>query len=152
MSLTKKHPTTLPALNVQRPWAMHIVSGKKSIETRTYPLPRSYIHRPILLIETPGSVKRAPSRIIGVVIFGEPFQYRDKESFDNDQLKHLVKPGDDFYWTSKSKKWGWPVVKRLTYSYAVPTAARRGIVYTREVPVPMPLRNLLKTFCTSDQK
>ena len=47
--------SVLPAINIQFPISELILSGKKTIETRTYALPEKYIERDLYLIETPGS-------------------------------------------------------------------------------------------------
>ena len=44
----------LPGINIQAPWAEAIVSGRKLIETRFYPMPRKWIGQPLAIIETPG--------------------------------------------------------------------------------------------------
>lgn len=37
----------------QVPWSSKILDGSKTIETRAYPLPIEYLHKPILLVESP---------------------------------------------------------------------------------------------------
>ena len=39
--MRQSQTVTLPGINIQAPWAEAIVSGRKVIETRFYPMPRS---------------------------------------------------------------------------------------------------------------
>ena len=39
-------------LEMQAPWAEELLSGRKTIETRTYPLPESLIDKKIWIIES----------------------------------------------------------------------------------------------------
>src|SRR4051812_13695267 len=72
---------TLPAINVQFPISQLILSGQKTVETRTYPIPRQWISQPMWIIETPGKTGTFKARAIGVVTFGNSFRYKDKKTF-----------------------------------------------------------------------
>ncbi len=127
----------IPGINIQYPWADLIVSGRKTIETRFYPLPEKWIGRPLAIIETPGKVGTFKRRVTGVVIFGESFKYPSLETFRRDYSLHLVSSDDPkFGWVNKARpKWGWPVIKVLRYQQDLPPAFRTGIRYSSAVPV-----------------
>lgn len=124
---------TLPAINIQHPISQLILSGKKTIETRTYPLPKKYIGKELLMIETPGKSGAFKARIVATVCFGEPFLYSDERSFYLDYSRHKVDRNSIWAWREEKPKWGWPVtkVKRLSNSKIV--KCRRGIVFTKSV-------------------
>ena len=44
----------MTGLNVQAPWTGLLISGEKSVETRSYPLPKKYVGEKLALVETPG--------------------------------------------------------------------------------------------------
>ena len=66
---------TLPGLNIQAPWARAIISGRKVIETRFYPMPDKWIDHPLAIIETPGRTGRFNRLIAGLVSFGPIWCY-----------------------------------------------------------------------------
>jgi len=125
----------IPGLNVQWPWSEMIVSGEKTVETRSYSLPEKYRGVELAVIETPGprgkqeaNIEKA--RIIGVVIFSDCIQYKTKTQWYGDQQKHCVPESDSQYGFNPDKeKWGWVVksVKRLSAPKPPPT--KRGIVF-----------------------
>jgi hypothetical protein len=128
---------TLPGINIQAPWAELIVSGKKTVETRCYPLPQKYVGKPMAVIETPGRTGRFSSRLVGVVVFGESFPYRSRDEFYADSGRHHVFPESDFRWDAANgkAKWGWPVLSAKRMRKPLPPGFRKGIVFTRHVPV-----------------
>ena len=67
--MRQSHTVTLPEINIQAPWAEAIVSGRKVIETRLYPMPRKWVGQPLAIIETPGKARHFQRRIAGLVIF-----------------------------------------------------------------------------------
>jgi hypothetical protein len=139
------HPVTLPGLNIQAPWAQAIVSGRKVIETRFYPLPEKWVGQPLAIIETPGQARRFTRRIAGLVIFGRSWRYADKGSFAHDQLKHLVRPDDPLFgWRLDDKpKWAWPVQWVEAHQQSLPPGFRAGIRYARAVEILRPSAALL---------
>ncbi|NBX76673.1 MAG: hypothetical protein EBQ92_08970 [Proteobacteria bacterium] len=127
---------TLPGLNIQAPWSQNILEGNKTIETRFYPLPKKYIGKEMFIIETPGKKGRFKARIVGTVVFGEPFEYDSEQSFYRDRRKHLVAAqSSDFTWESgKGKtKWGWPILKVEAFNLDLPARLKRGIIFTQHV-------------------
>jgi hypothetical protein len=134
-SLTRK---TVPGLHIQAPWAQLVVSGRKTVETRFYPLPKKYIGTEMAIIETPGGAGNFKARIIGIVKFGESFRYESAEDFYRDSGRHLVQENSDsFHWASgKGKpKWGWPIESVYRWDSKLPKKLRRGIVFTRAIPL-----------------
>ena len=55
--MRQSQTVTLPGINIQAPWAEAIVSGRKVIETRFYPMPRKWVGQPLAIIETPGKAR-----------------------------------------------------------------------------------------------
>jgi hypothetical protein len=127
----------LPGINIQAPWAELIIAGKKTVETRLYPLPQKYVGKRMAMIETPGRDGRFSSRLVGVVVFGESFSYRSRKQFYADSGRHHVFPDSDFSWDAGNgrSKWGWPIVSVERVRKTLPPGFRKGIVFSRHVPV-----------------
>ena len=71
---------TIPGVNIQWPWSELLLTGKKSVETRSYPLPEKYLGQWLAVIETPGPHGKREAgidkaRITGKIMFSESFQY-----------------------------------------------------------------------------
>ena len=124
-----------PGLNVQFPISRLILDGSKTIETRTYPLPKAYVEKEIILIETPGKKENFKARMIAIVVFGESFKYKSKRNFYLDQKSHHVSPSSQWRWQPEKPKWGWPVlsVRRLPVEQLAPS--NRGIKFSKEIEV-----------------
>lgn len=131
---------SLPGINIQAPWAKAILTGRKTIETRCYPMPKQWEGQLLVIIETPGKKGGFSSRVAGFVIFGKSYRYDSRLSFMREQKAHLVEPEDPvFGWSEGSKpKWGWPVVKIYRYTQTLPLGFRRGIRYSKAVPITKP--------------
>ena len=125
----------IPGINIQWPWSQLIASGKKIVETRTYPIPNKYIMKDLALIETPGKLGKKQAgidkaRIIGIVKFETSFQYPDRESWLKDFNRHQVEDGDPLYgFKDDQPKWGWLVNSYKPLKPYVPAPKRRGIVF-----------------------
>ena len=130
-------PLLLPGINIQAPWAQAIISGRKVIETRLYPMPVKWIGQPLAIIETPGKTGRFTRRIAGVVIFDQSWCYTDRAAFARDQAQHLVAPDHPvFGWRDDSQpKWAWPIQWVVTYAQPLPPGFRAGIRYARAVEI-----------------
>jgi hypothetical protein len=124
---------TYAGINIQFPISKLILSGEKTIETRTYPIPEKYIGKEMLMIETPGKVGKFRARIVAIIKFEDSFQYTNKWEFYKDQSRHKVTQNSTWAWTRAKKKWGWPVrvVKKLKMPIAI--TKRIGIKYTNEI-------------------
>lgn len=121
----------LPGLNVQAPWARLLLEGAKTIETRTYPLPKKYQGQDLWLIETPGRLGKFKARVIGVIRFSGCKQYKSAEAFYNDSDLHLIEAGaKDYTWHPGVKKFGW-IVERTDLTKEFHPASPRGIIYSK---------------------
>jgi len=136
---------TLPGMNIQAPWVEAIVSGRKVIETRFYPMPRKWGSQPLAIIETPGKARHFKRRIAGLVLFEPSWCYADQAAFARDRAKHLVDPDDPhFGWQEDGKpKWAWPVQWVEVYQQPLPADFRAGIRYARTVEILRPSAALL---------
>ena len=106
-------------INIQWPISEDILSGSKTIETRTYPIPEKYINQDMLLIETPGKKGKFKSRITAIIRFTDSKEYKNKSDFYKDVDKHLVTKDSEWAWKNK-KKYGWNVVIVKKFHKAIP--------------------------------
>ncbi len=123
-----------PGLNIQWPWARLILDGIKTIETRSYSLPKKYINQPLAIIETPGSKSKqlgvTEAKIIGVVTFSECFQYKSFEVWAEDYDRHRVTVDDpQFRFSRDQEKWAWVISDIKILKNALPAPQKRGIVF-----------------------
>ena len=125
----------LPGINIQHPISRLILSGEKTVETRTYPVPSKYIGRPIALIETPGPSGDFSARVIALVEFGQSFEYQTEREFYADTKRHRVDKSSPWRWATGKPKFGWPVrvIERINPPVAPPK--KRGIVFSTECRV-----------------
>lgn len=100
---------SLTGINVQYPISQLILSGRKTIETRTYPIPPKYIGKELLMIETPGKTGKFKSRSVAVIVFERCFLYRDSKEFYKDKKNHSVEPNSPWAWKDEKPKWGWEI-------------------------------------------
>lgn len=123
---------TYTGINIQWPISEEITSGRKTIETRTYPIPEKYLNQEMLLIETPGKSKEFKSRIVAIIKFTSCKGYKNKAEFYTDTSKHLVDENSPWAWKDK-KKFGWEieVVKKLPFP--LDYTKRKGIVFTNNI-------------------
>lgn len=125
-----------PGLNVQTPWAGLIASGKKTVETRFYPLPAKYIGRELLIVETPGPRHEFRRRPLVIVTFGESFRYTTRAEFYADSDRHLITAETKaFNWMRGRTKWGWPITSARPIKGTIPADFRTGIVFSRAIPI-----------------
>ena len=111
--------------DVRYPWTEQLMSGKKTIETREYPLPSRYLHQTLALYETHvEEVKEVKEKedqeedhqkddcCVGLIQFCSCKEYTSKEQWSQDSDKHGV-PSDatseEFGWVDGIKKYGWEV-------------------------------------------
>jgi len=122
---------TYDGINIQWPISQDIISGLKSIETRTYPLPKSYLNEEIILVETPGKKGKFKARGIAIIKFTKSFAYRNKKEFYLDIDKHCVSKDSPWSWRDKPK-WGWEVqvVRILKKPINI---EQHGIVYRKNI-------------------
>jgi hypothetical protein len=128
----------MTGLNVQTPWSFLLINGDKSVETRSYPLPKRYEGVELALIETPGKYGRFKSRIIGTITFSHSFQYPDKQVWEADYNRHKVKEDDEFYgWNPDKNKYGWVVSNITKFDQPIPAPKTKGIIFTKNCKVPV---------------
>lgn len=123
---------SLPGVNIQFPISRLIVSGDKTVETRTYPLPKHYVGQPMFLVETPGSEGNFPARAVAVIEFGEPFIYSSEKEFWSDAKNHCVDKNSKWKWNDKPK-WGWPINKVEPLKYPIALKGPKGIRFTKSI-------------------
>jgi len=126
----------MTGLNVTSPWSMLLINGDKSVETRSYPLPKRLEGVELALIETPGKYGRFKSRIIGTITFSHSFQYPDEQSWKDDYNRHKVEENDKFYsWNENKKKYGWVVSNITKFENPIEPPKKRGIIYVKDCQV-----------------
>ena len=123
----------MTGLNIQTPWASLLINGSKSVETRSYPLPKKYEGVPLALVETPGKSGKFKSRIIGQITFSHSFKYPDEQSWKNDYLRHGVSCSDLMYSWDNKPKYGWVVSDITKYDEPIIVKKKKGIVFTVDV-------------------
>jgi len=123
---------TYTGINIQWPISELILSGEKTVETRTYGIPEKYLNEPMVLIETPGKQGKFKARIVAVIKFTNCFKYTSKTAFYKDVDRHKVEKGSMWAWDPEKPKWGWEVEIIKTFK---PKAApsKKGIVFTKGI-------------------
>ena len=127
-------------INIQFPISELILSGLKTVETRTYPIPPWLIGHEIIMIETPGKSGDFKQRMVAKIIFGEGFRYPNRKSFYADFERHQVSPESPWAWKSGIGKWGWPIIRIQLFEEPVPMTKRAGIVYAKDLQLPKGIR------------
>lgn len=117
-------------INIQYPISRLILTGKKTIETRTYPIPKKYIGCQLIIIETPGKGETFSARMIGLVSFGDSFKYANASEFYKDSNLHFVDKSSPWKWNNSKPKWGWPIISITPFKKEIPAPKRKGIKYT----------------------
>ena len=138
MTTTKKKKSqpskkkTYPGINIQWPISELILSGEKTIETRTYPIPKKYINQEMVLIETPGPKGKFKARTRAIIKFTDCFQYKSKKAFYADFERHRVSKNSSWAWRDKPK-WGWSI--DLIQRVPLKTISKKGITYTSYISI-----------------
>lgn len=134
--------TDLPGINIQYPWARLILEGKKTVKTRSYPIPIKYVNQPLAVIETPGKhglrdVGISESNVIGIVVFSDSFNYTSKSMWEKDYKRHCVSLEDPLYgWKREKTKFDWTVEKAILLQDPVRAPKKRGIIFASSCKVP----------------
>lgn len=124
-----------PAINIQHPISQEIVLGRKTVETRTYPVPPKYLGKEMILVETPGSNGLFAARAVALIRFKRSYKYASKKAFYLDYDRHLVSKESIWAWKDKAK-WGWEVELIKVFSKPIKIRKRRGIVFTASLELP----------------
>lgn len=122
-------------INIQYPISSLILSGEKTIETRTYPMPAKYVGEEMAIVETPGKEGKFKARIVGIIVFGASFKYQSEKSFYKDTKKHCVNANSMWKWVEAKPKWGWPILKVKKLNAALPAPKKKGIKFTHNVSI-----------------
>jgi hypothetical protein len=130
----------LPGINIQWPWSELLLSGKKTIETRSYPIPEKFKNVEMAIIETPGPNGKKngimEARIVGTITFSNSTEYKTKVQWLKDQDKHLVTPDDkQFSFRSDKAKWGWIVKDIRRFDLPKSPPKKRGIVFAKSCKI-----------------
>ncbi|MDH4467957.1 MAG: ASCH domain-containing protein [Bacteriovoracaceae bacterium] len=123
---------TYPGINIQFPISQLILEGKKTIETRTYPIPKKYLGQELLMIETPGKAGSFKARAVAIIKFSKCYKYKSKSEFYADSKKHRVNPDSPWAWKDKSK-WGWIITHIDLLDRPIELKKEKGIVFTKEI-------------------
>jgi len=118
---------------MQSPWGSLLLDGSKTIETRTYNLPKKLLGKKIHILESSAGIdgrsslgniltldcesKQLPVSFIGWVVFGRVINYRYRVKFEADEEKHLVGKGSVYGWNDDKQSviYGWQVEKKGKY-------------------------------------
>lgn len=120
-------------INIQYPISELIISKRKTIETRTYPIPKHYVGKDMVLIETPGKQGKFKARMIALIRFGDSFEYKSKLAFYRDTKNHCVTADSIWAWQDGVPKWGWPVEVIRVFSKPLPLQKRAGIKFSKGI-------------------
>jgi len=124
-------------LEMQQPFSQLLLSGAKTVETRSYCLPASLVGRPIAVLETECGAACGSAladnvaagdqsvRLVGTVTFGSCFAYASADEWDADSTRHRVPATSAFSWTEDRMMFGWVVASATPYEYPMPTPAMR---------------------------
>lgn len=120
-------------INIQWPISSLILSGEKTIETRTYPLSVLHKNQPIVLIETPGPKGKFKARARAIIKFISCIEYKSKKDFYMDIDKHCVNPGSIWEWRDERPKFGWVVEVIEVFDEPIEIKQRKGIIFTKNI-------------------
>lgn len=121
----------MTGLNIQIPWSSLLINGEKSVETRSYRLPKKYEGVPLKLIETPGKKGKFKSRIVGEITFSHCFKYVTKKQWLSDYNRHKVDENEEnFGWNPVVSKYGWVVSNIVKYEHPIEVKKKKGLVFT----------------------
>ena len=108
-------------INVRAPYADMIVSGLKTIETRSTNSLKPYIGQRVGIVET-GSGK---AKLVGYATIGMPTVMHET-AFREAEGKHLVDKGSEFDIAPNGEKYCYPIID--PHACTPKTLASRGII------------------------
>lgn len=124
----------IPGLNIQDPWSEMILSGSKTIETRSYPIPKHFLNTQIAVIETHKDNSKKAT-IKGVVIFSNCYKYNNFDHWLQESHLHKVSVNDPNYKYNENKaKWAWVISNHFRVPSQPPPIVR-GIKYAKECEI-----------------
>lgn len=121
-------------INIQFPISQLILSGNKTVETRTYPIPSKYLNEHLLMIETPGKTGNFKARIVAIIKFTSCFKYKNEKEFYSDTSKHRVDKNSPWAWNEKSK-FGWDVEVVKIFPQPIKLTKNKGIKFTQNIKI-----------------
>ena len=131
--LSSKKVKTYPGINIQWPISELILSGEKTVETRTYPIPKKYLNQEMVLIETPGPKGKFKARTRAIIKFADYFLYESEEDFYADFERHRVSRGSPWAWVDKKPKWGWQIDLINILQSPTHLKKNKGIIFTKSI-------------------
>lgn len=108
-------------LEVRKEWWEQIITGKKKLESRRYPLPQFLLDKEVWVLCTEGSiagVSLLPDDvprgskcvvIVGSIVFSSCSQYTCKETWDSDRHLHCVEPTSPYDWDGHGEMFRWSI-------------------------------------------
>jgi hypothetical protein len=119
----------MTGLNIQAPWSTLLINGQKTVETRSYCLPKRLEGVELALIETPGKSAKFKSRIIGTITFSNCVEYANYNEWKLDENRHRVSIDNKLYGWKNKPKFGWIVESVKKLDNPVDPPIKRGIIY-----------------------
>jgi len=131
-------------LDVQIPWSAKLLSGEKSIETRSYPLPLEFLGLELAILESPEKVglwvegaaafsdpllcaTQQAASVVGTVSFSASKRYVLKEEWIKDRAAHGVYEEEGVMgWKDCQEKWAWVVSRVRAFPEPVPVLVTPG--------------------------
>jgi hypothetical protein len=106
---------------VSEPWAALLLSGAKSVETRSYPLPAALLNRKLAVIQSNSAAQSAAAAAAssvtdavaagaaglsrtGTVTFTGCKRYTSEAEWAADEVRHLVKSDSPFGWKAVAQR------------------------------------------------
>lgn len=117
-------------LEMQDPWARHVLTGAKSIETRSYDLPPALIGKKIAILQSRQGragisavsdtldLNSGTVELVGWCIFDRVCAYRDQAAFKVDEARHMVRSDSEYGWKAGSTEviYGWMISEYGSYA------------------------------------
>ena len=131
----------IPGINIQWPWSQLLLSGKKTVETRSYDIPEKYRGVDLAIIETPGPRGKkdagiTKARIIGTIVFEKTYRFQSVKHWQSEENLHFVPTKDPQYaWSKRDEVWGWVVKSVRKFSKPTIAPKNRGIIFTRKIEI-----------------
>ena len=120
----------LLCLEVQEPWAVALVEGAKTIETRRYSLPAWARNVDVAILQSSlgaagvSSLGESPEAgagsLVGVVVFGDSVRYDSEAHWRSDEPFHRIAQGDAYDWDG-TERHGWVIASARTAAPPVPS-------------------------------
>jgi predicted transcriptional regulator len=128
----------IPGLHIREPWSQLILNGSKTVETRSYPLPKKHLGQFLAIIETTGVKSSKRAAIVGLVRFDSCHRYSSKRQWESEKSLHRVSPDDpSFRYVEGKEKWAWVVGRVIQLNATIAPPKKRGIVFATSCSIPL---------------